>query len=284
VRIAALILIGHAGAEQIAVGGFHSYAGWILFACVAIGMMYAAQSSWLRQDPLAAVPVPISLDDPGSRVTGDAPANENATAVYLAPLFVILATAMVTHAASAGFDWLYPLRFVAAAMVFWIYRRKYLDLDWRFSGASVILGVAVFLLWIAPFPSSDGSGQTLRAALEALPLWGRVSWMAFRVLGATLTVPIAEELAFRGFALRRLQFSDFESVNWRVFTWPALLISSLTFGIMHGERWIAGTAAGVVYAAAMLRRGRIGDATVAHATTNALLAAWVITRGAWYLW
>jgi hypothetical protein len=34
----------------------------------------------------------------------------------------------------------------------------------------------------------------------------------------------------------------------------------------------------------MLRRGRIGQAVVAHATTNALIAAWVLVRGDWYLW
>jgi len=34
----------------------------------------------------------------------------------------------------------------------------------------------------------------------------------------------------------------------------------------------------------MLRRGRIGDAVVAHATTNALIAATVLIAGKWGLW
>ncbi len=38
-RIAALILIGNAGAPGIALGGFHSQAGWIAFNGVAIGLM-----------------------------------------------------------------------------------------------------------------------------------------------------------------------------------------------------------------------------------------------------
>ncbi len=42
--------------------------------------------------------------------------------------------------------------------------------------------------------------------------------------------------------------------------------------------------AGVLYAAALLRRGRIGDALAAHATTNALVAAWVLFGGHWSLW
>jgi exosortase E/protease (VPEID-CTERM system) len=284
VRIASLILIGHAGAPEIAVGGFHSNSGWIFFTCVALGLVYAAQSRWLRSDAVAGFAAPVASPP----FIGAAFAGENSTAVYLAPLLAILATAMLTRAVSAGFDWLYPLRFVAVAAVLWIYRRRYRELDWRFSIVSVLLGVAVFVVWVAPDflsgPPSADAGKELATGLAGLSVMGRAFWMTFRILGATLTVPIAEELAFRGFALRRLQAADFESVNWRSFTWLALAISSLVFGLTHGDHWVVGTVAGLVYAAAMLRRGRIGDAAVAHATTNALLAVWVISRGAWYLW
>jgi CAAX prenyl protease-like protein len=64
----------------------------------------------------------------------------------------------------------------------------------------------------------------------------------------------------------------------------SVLISSVAFGLMHGDRWLAGTLAGLIYAIAFLRRGRIGDAVVAHTTTNALLAAWVLVGGRWYFW
>jgi membrane protease YdiL (CAAX protease family) len=50
------------------------------------------------------------------------------------------------------------------------------------------------------------------------------------------------------------------------------------------ERWLAGTGAGLIYAGAFVRRGKIGDAVVAHAVTNASLAAVVIFVGQWDLW
>jgi membrane protease YdiL (CAAX protease family) len=53
---------------------------------------------------------------------------------------------------------------------------------------------------------------------------------------------------------------------------------------MHGPRWIAGALAGLIYAIAYLRRGRIGDAVIAHAVTNALLALVVVSMRKWYLW
>ncbi len=49
VRIAALILIGNAGAPGIATGGFHSQAGWISFNVVALGVVLASGSlPWWR--------------------------------------------------------------------------------------------------------------------------------------------------------------------------------------------------------------------------------------------
>ena len=102
--------------------------------------------------------------------------------------------------------------------------------------------------------------------------------------GAVLTVPIAEELAFRGFLLRRLASPDFESVSWRVFSWTPFLISSAAFGLLHGDRWLAGTIAGAIFALAQQRRGRIGEAIAAHAVANALVAAWVLQTGSWQLW
>jgi CAAX prenyl protease-like protein len=112
----------------------------------------------------------------------------------------------------------------------------------------------------------------------------RMTWIAIRVLAATVTVPIAEELAFRGFLMRRLISQDFESVPWKRFTWFSLLASSALFGALHGGLWFAGILAGLLYSFAVIRRGRIGEAIAAHATTNALLAVYVLASGQWHLW
>jgi len=84
--------------------------------------------------------------------------------------------------------------------------------------------------------------------------------------------------------MRRMVAPDFDLLDCRQFIWIALTVSSLVFGAMHGSHWIAGTLAGLLYTLAMLRKGRIGDAVSAHATTNALLAIWVLTRGKWGYW
>ena len=58
--------------------------------------------------------------------------------------------------------------------------------------------------------------------------------------------------------LRRFMSADFEAVSWRSLSLVAYAGSSLAFGLMHGSRWVAGTAAGLLYAAIRTRgfRGR----------------------------
>jgi membrane protease YdiL (CAAX protease family) len=61
------------------------------------------------------------------------------------------------------------------------------------------------------------------------------------------------------------------------------LLSSFLYGALHGRR-LAGTVAGMFYAWAMYRRGRVEDAIMAHAATNALIAAEVLLFRSWNLW
>ena len=273
VRIAALIVIGNAGAASVAMGGFHSQAGWIAFNAVALGFTVVLHRvAWLT----TKAPQTCAVEDRGAG---------NRTAWYLTPFLMILAAAMVARAAAGGFEWLYPLRFFAAAAALLYFRRKYADLDWRIGWAAPAAGGIVFVMWLGLDHMIGTDSQNLiGAGLAPLSTSARLTWIVFRTLAATVTVPIAEELAFRGFLLRRLISPDFDKVHYRSFTFLSVLVSSVAFGILHGDRWVAGTFAGVLYALAFRHRGRIGDAVVAHAITNALLAAWVFLSGNWQIW
>jgi CAAX prenyl protease-like protein len=157
--------------------------------------------------------------------------------------------------------------------------------DWRFGSLSLILGSVVFAIWLALDQFSGAhTDNGIASGLALSPGSARIAWLVCRTAAAVTTVPIADELAFRGFLIRRLISSDFESISPRKYTYVSVLLSSIVFGLLHGSHWLAGTISGILYAAAFLRRGRIGDAVVAHATTNVLLAAWVLWSGNTSLW
>jgi len=273
VRITGLILIGNAGAQQVALEGFHSQAGWIAFNAVALGFSVAARR----------VPWLITTKQPAASVAGGS--SHNPTATYLLPFLSILYAGTVTTAVSGDFEWLYPIRFLAAAGVLWILRKRYRALDWKFGWFGPAIGVLVFAMWIAIDSFlNPTAGNAMPHALtdSSLPL--RLTWIVFRALSAIVTVPIAEELAFRAFLIRRFVSRDFEALPLHAFSWLGIGVSSLAFGLLHGSLWFAGVLAGLLYAWAMLRRGRIGEAVIAHSTTNALLASYVLIFQKWHLW
>ena len=97
-------------------------------------------------------------------------------------------------------------------------------------------------------------------------------------------LPIAEELAYRGYLMRRFMSADFESVGYGSVRWLAIGASAGIFGLAHGDLWLPGAAAGLAFGGLLRRRGRLGEAVVAHATANGLIAVAVLQWHQWQLW
>ena len=88
------------------------------------------------------------------------------------------------------------------------------------------------------------SGSLGSAPLAVGPLTTRMCfWLAARVVGSVATVPLAEELAFRGFLTRRMISAEFDTVPPGRFTWISFAVSSVAFGVLH-DRWLEGTRRG----------------------------------------
>jgi exosortase E/protease (VPEID-CTERM system) len=273
-RIAALIVIGSSGWPEVATGGFHSQAGWLLFNAVALGFVALSLRGRYFMTAVPSAPADTVAPSP----TADP------TAAYLSPLLVIVATSMITGAFSTGFDWLYPARVLAAGVALWVFRGSYGELKWRWSWGAIAIGIVVFLIWVALMPTEVHDKDAWPAALGTIPPGWAALWLVIRVLGYVVTVPVAEELAFRGFLPRRLLQPDFSALPVTTFSWLPVALSSLLFGALHGQFWIAGTIAGALYAMALYRGRALGDAVQAHATTNALMVLYVFATGHWSAW
>jgi exosortase E/protease (VPEID-CTERM system) len=267
-RITVLIAIGNAGFTDLAVGGFHSQAGWIAFNVVALGIVaLTSYVPFFRRAPQAEA---SELDR--SRPTVGA---------LLNPFLMIVAVGMLARALTTLPETLYPLCVVGAALILLGYRQQYRCLRWTVSAEALLAGMGGALVWIALV--KPGADDVDPSAALVWPLsTASAVWLIFRVLGSTVTVPLAEELAFRGYLLRRLARFSETSLQKGV-PWAAVALSSVLFGLMHGN-WIAGSIAGAFYAIVFLRRRSLGDAVAAHATSNALLAVYANATGQWWLW
>lgn len=285
VRVAMLVMIGDAGHPRIADKGFHSEAGWITFNMASLGFLFVAQRvTWFRKDDGVATDLNTS-SQASTSVTA-----QNPTAVFLAPFLAITAASMIGQATTGSFEWLYPLRLVAAVVALWYFHNKYRRLDWRFGAAGISAGLGIGLLWIAihyamagwhlqlPDDSVIGSGLLRLTASE------RLLWIVSRAVTAVVAVPIAEELAFRGFVARRMIAANFEDVSFTRLTALSIAISSILFGAMHGRMWIAGMIAGFVFALVAKLRGRLGEAVAAHAVANLAITVVVLVTRDYSLW
>jgi uncharacterized protein len=260
VRISLLILIGARVSPDIAVNGFHSYAGWLMFTALAFGLMAIAQLvPWLHREGLRTAPVLPLRHDP--------------VAAQILPFAVFMVTSTLIAALflSPGFGM--PLVTVALAGAALIFLPVYRALPWQPDVLSLAAGLAVGVGWIATAPQGQ---EDVAAAVAGLPLWAASLWVVTRILGTTILVPLVEEMFFRGYLLARLDGHQL----WRRVV--AIVLSSAAFALLHG-RWVEAFVAGLVFAAVMLRRGRVTDAIWAHVTANAAVAAVAAWRGDWGL-
>ena len=268
-RISLLIALGTSYSPTVALEGFHSQAGWIFFITASIFIMLIAHH--LRFFSMA----PYQRKD----ILNEA----DAAPCLLMPLIILLATSLMTSAFIGDFDWLYPIRVLATASVIIYFWKNYQFQIKNIHYEPFLIGFFVCCLWIYLVDQSVSDKQQFSHSLFSVAsIWSTV-WIVVRCIGSVITVPIAEELVFRGYLLERLTGHPLLSKSRLCFSWFAFLLSSVLFGLMHGE-WIAGIIAGMCYAFARYRRNSMGDAIVAHMTTNGLLTLYILLTGSWSLW
>lgn len=266
VRIVALILVGTYMSPAVAAGGFHARAGWLFFCVIALTLVLLSN----RLRFFAHEPAEARLAHP--------------TAAYLMPFLMLVGVGLLTGLASARFDALYGARILAAAAALVAFRRYYraVALSWSLTAVALGLVAAAAFIVLSPRPDSQ-SWREWHQEWLALPFWGVLCWTMIRALGSIVIVPLAEELAFRGYLLRRLMARDFQAVPPDRLSVGALLVSSAAFAAVH-HGWLAGLVAGLLFGLVQIRGRNIGHAVVAHAVSNAAVAAYVLGFGQWWLW
>jgi CAAX prenyl protease-like protein len=157
---------------------------------------------------------------------------------------------------------------------------------------SIGIGIAVFLLWIAPdalfdyrhtalfenFVTGRAESSLSAARLMSLP------FVLLRALSSTLLVPVLEELFWRGWLMRWFIEIDFLKVPLGTYAPSAFWLVAVLFAAEHGPYWEVGLAAGIVYNWWIIRTGNLADCILAHAVTNGALSVYVVAAHQWQYW
>ncbi len=204
--------------------------------------------------------------------------------------FIGLSAVLVGSEAEGTFDlWSYPIKtlVVAGLLVFFWSRFQELKapifVNWQEALVTVGVGLGVYALWVRmdwpwaiqgelsdynPFVA----GSTLGLVLAII-----------RIFGASVIVPIMEELFWRSFLIRYIVNANFETVRLGTFTIGSFAATVVLFGLEH-NLWLAGMMAGICYSGLLYWTGRLWPCIIAHGITNLVLGIHVLTTGEWHWW
>ena len=187
-----------------------------------------------------------------------------------------------------------PLRFAVSMAVILAVSREPLRGRPSSPVLSIVLGLAVFAVWIGPDVIAPAwrTSFLFNNAIVGHPagntppaLKNDPVFLFFRIAISVIAVPILEELFWRGWLMRWLiDGVDFRRVPLGKYVPMAFWITAVLFAAEHGSFWDVGLLTGAIYNWWMVRTRNLWDCIIAHAVTNGALAAWVVLAGQWQYW
>jgi uncharacterized protein len=232
--------------------------------------------------------------DPFSYMLRSADSRRRATLAYVAPFLAFIGIMAIERVTPLPPQWLYLARFLIVTALIGALSWPYLSFRPSAPLASIAIGVAVFVIWVAPdvlFGDNyrhhwlfENSITGSAASSLALHLKANIGFMLLRSVSSAILIPILEELFWRGWMMRWLIEKDFLSVPLGKYVPSAFWIVALLFASEHGPYWEVGLAAGIVYNWWIVRTRNLADCILAHGITNAVLCVYVLATGQWQYW
>ncbi|MEO2049989.1 MAG: CAAX prenyl protease-related protein [Pirellulales bacterium] len=204
------------------------------------------------------------------------------------------------QAAYQKYPYIYTLKIALTMLAMMLVWPGYRTFRWQLSPWSVVVGVVGVILWVglchldleSRLLRSVGLGMFLdqgqRSAfnpmveLQESPLWAMV-FLAIRLWGLAIVVPIMEEFFLRGFLMRYVISERWWELPFGKVIPLALLIGTGVPMLMHPGELLAACVWFSLVTWLMIRTRNIWDCVVAHAVTNLLLGIYVISSGEWQL-
>ena len=215
-----------------------------------------------------------------------------ATAAYIAPFLAFVGIMAIERLIPLPAQWLYPMRFLIVSAIIGALSWPYLSFRPSAPAASIVIGVAVFAIWVAPdllfgyrhhwlFENAitGSAASSLAPALRT-----NLGFLLLRSVSSAVLIPILEELFWRGWMMRWLIDNNFLKVPLGTYLPSAFWIVAVLFASEHGSYWEVGLIAGIVYNWWLIRTRNLADCILAHGVTNAVLCAYVVVTGQWQYW
>lgn len=218
---------------------------------------------------------------------------------YIGPYatFLVLTTLDSWELLRPYYPWMYGLTIAIVAAVTWASRRAFPAWSWNGLGWGIIAGVLGVVLWVGLWQLAleERINQFLPSGLQMAERvgynpWeevnspaGQIAFLAVRLVGMVLLVPLIEELFWRGCVWRYIQDENFTAVSWGVPSKWSIIGVTLLFASTHTE-YITAIAWCMLINVLFISSRNLWSCIIAHAVTNLLLAIYILQSENWVLW
>ena len=162
--------------------------------------------------------------------------------------------------------------------------------DWWVGAAAGIIGIVQWIalqLWLQQHfalfqPSPDLFDPVRHFGDGTVLFW---SFVAMRLIGAVIVVPVMEELFWRDWLWRSIIApNDFQLARVGEWDWKAYRFVAGAFALVHGNWWLTAIVWGLLVGGLLLWTRSIGACIVMHAVSNLLLGGYVLYTRDWSFW
>jgi uncharacterized protein len=236
---------------------------------------------------------------PGASGTPGSPAVGAEILPYVVPMFAYLGLSslegylpqLVDKPSAALYPIAYGAKLLIVALLAWHYRATWSDFRPRPKAATIMLGIMTGLFICAAWVGLDGHYPTFkflggsRSEFDPYSLGATARWafIAVRLLGLVVIVPVFEELFWRSFLMRWVIDNDFVRVPIGKVTPLAAAVTSGLFGLAHPE-WLPALLTGALWAWLLWWTKSLSACLISHATANLALGVYVILTHEWKFW
>jgi CAAX prenyl protease-like protein len=211
---------------------------------------------------------------------------------YFLPMAIFLGFVFIGSTWESLYPAAYTARVVLVAAALFVFWKQYTPVRWNHWWLGLIVGIVGIFQWVWMQAILERHFEFFRHKGEPFDptqvfhsqaaLW---SFIAVRLAGAVLVVPVMEELFWRDFLWRQfLAPADFKLAAVGEWGWTPFLGVAVAFATVHGNWGLTAIVWALMVGGLLLYTRSIGACIVAHGTTNLLLGAYVLKYHQWQLW
>ena len=197
------------------------------------------------------------------------------------------------------------VRGLAGLAAFWLVRKHLPSLGRAHLPVAVVVGILAAVLWVggqhllnlvaigerslggslAFSPSEFLRMPEVTDPREGLSTWSWSAQAVLRITVACTTVPIVEEIFWRGFLLRAfIDWDRFEEIPLGKFTLVSFLATAMLSTLQHPANWGVSIFCWFLYNGLMYWKKSLLCLMITHGVTNLVLYLYVIAAEDWLFW